>query len=248
MNGASKEMNDERNFMRIDILTIFPEIFPPVLGSSILKRAARAGVVTYHLHDHRDWSSDKHRKVDDRPFGGGPGMVMRPEPFFEAVEQIKGEGAQEPGLASPHVVLLCPQGEKLAQPVSERLAGHNWLILLCGHYEGVDERVRQQLADQEISIGDYVLTCGELPAMVLIDSVVRLLPGSLGDHRSAEEESFSEGLLEYPQYTRPVEYRGLRGPQVLRSGDAGRIRAWRKLQSLRRTAARRPDLENEQQS
>ena len=230
--------------MRIDVLTIFPGIFSPVLGSSILKRAIAKGVAQVRVHDLRGWSRDKHRKVDDRPYGGGPGMVMRPEPFFAAVEDLKKSGSA--GKAGegiePHLILLSPRGRRLTQAVAQRLSGRPWLILLCGHYEGVDERVRLGLADEELSIGDYVLTCGELPAMVLIDSVVRLLPGALGDLQSTEEESFRGSLLEYPQFTRPVEFRGMTVPEVLRSGDRDRIRRWRKLQALRRTWTDRPDL------
>lgn len=224
--------------MRIDVLTIFPEMFPPVLGTSILKRAAAKGVVKIGVHDLRDWSNDKHRKVDDRPYGGGPGMVMRADPFFLAMEELKKKQRK----AKPHVVLLSPAGEKLTQKKAQALARKPWLVLLCGHYEGIDERVRLGLAQEELSIGDYVLTCGELPAMVLIDSVVRLLPGSLGDEQSAVQESFSGNLLEYPQYTRPVEFRGMRVPDVLLSGDAKRVEEWRRLQALRRTHAERPDL------
>ena len=224
--------------MRIDVLTIFPEMFPPVLESSILARAAAKKVIRIRVHDLRDWSNDKHRKVDDRPYGGGPGMVMRADPFFRAVEQLKKKAR---GLKA-HVVLLSPQGEKLTQKKAEALSKKPWLVLLCGHYEGVDDRVRQKLAAEELSIGDYVLTCGELPAMVLIDSVVRLLPGSLGCERSAADESFSGNLLEYPQYTRPVEFRGMRVPDILLSGDAPRVAEWRRLQSLRRPRAQRPDL------
>jgi len=223
--------------VRIDVLTLFPEMFPPILGTSILSRAIAKKVVRVGVHDLRDWSNDKHRKVDDRPYGGGPGMVMRAEPFFLAVEDLKKQAS-----GAPHVVLLSPQGEKLTQGKAQELAAKPWLILLCGHYEGVDDRVRERLVQEELSIGDYVLTCGELPAMVLIDSVVRLLPGSLGDDQSASEESFSGNLLEYPQYTRPVEFRGMRVPDVLLSGDAPRVAEWRKLQALRRTQARRPDL------
>ena len=224
--------------MRVDILTLFPEMFAPVLGSSILARASAKGVVQVEAHNLRDWSKDKHHKVDDRPYGGGPGMVIRPEPFFDAVEDLK---QRHPGM-TPHVVLLSPRGDPWTQEAARRLAQKPWLILLCGHYEGVDERVRTGLADQEISIGDYVLTCGELPAMVVVDSVVRLLPGSLGDGESAAEESFSGNLLEYPQYTRPVEFRGMRVPGVLLSGDLPRVAEWRRLQALRRTASQRPDL------
>ena len=226
-------------------------MFAPVLGSSILARAAKKKVLRARVHDLRDWSNDKHRKVDDRPYGGGPGMVMRAEPFFLAVEDLKkrydvpkGPSVRRIGVRpiAPHVVLLSPQGEKLTQEKAETLAKKPWLVLLCGHYEGVDERVRESLADEELSIGDYVLTCGELPAMVLIDSVARLLPGALGCEQSAAEESFSGNLLEYPHYTRPADFRGMRVPDVLLSGNAPRVAEWRRLQSLRRTRAQRPDL------
>lgn len=225
--------------MKIDVLTLFPEIFEPVLKSSIPGRAIAQGVAQVGVHNLRDWSKDKHRKVDDRPYGGGPGMVIRPEPFFDAVADLKRQAGKMP---APHVVLMSPRGETLTQSVARGLAQKPWLILLCGHYEGVDERVRLGLVDQELSIGDYVLTCGELPAMVVIDSVIRLLPGSLGDRTSVDEESFSGNLLEYPQYTRPVEFRGMRVPDVLLSGDLPRVAEWRKLQALRRTVSQRPDL------
>jgi tRNA (guanine37-N1)-methyltransferase len=222
--------------MRIDILTIFPEMFPPVLTASIVKRTIAKGLVQVAVRDLRDWSRDKHRKVDDRPFGGGPGMVMKPEPFFEAVGEITAQ-AKEPA----HVILLSPQGTQLTQAKARALSRRPWLILLCGHYEGVDERVRKGLAHEEISIGDYVLTCGELPAMVLVDSIVRLLPGALKGS-SAEEDSFESGLLEHPQYTRPAQYRGLKVPEVLRSGNSDLVARWRKLEALRKTAKRRPKL------
>lgn len=226
--------------MKIDVLTLFPEVFEPVLKSSIPGRAIAQGVARVGVHNLRDWSPDKkHHKVDDRPYGGGPGMVIRPEPFFDAVTDLKGQAGKG---QTPHVILMSPRGETLTQDVVRRLAQKPWLILLCGHYEGVDERVRLGLADQELSIGDYVLTCGELPAMVVIDSVLRLLPGSLGDRTSVDEESFSGNLLEYPQYTRPVEFRGMRVPDVLLSGDLPRVAEWRKLQALRRTVSQRPDL------
>ncbi len=229
--------------MRVDILTIFPEMFPPVLSASIVKRTIAKGLVKVLVHDLRDWSRDKHRKVDDRPFGGGPGLVMKPEPFFEAVDDLKRLAISDKRLekVSPHVVLLSPQGELLTQGKASALAAKPWLLLLCGHYEGVDERVREGLADEEISIGDYVLTCGELPAMVLVDAVVRLLPGALRA-ASAAQDSFQEGLLEYPQYTRPAEYRGMTVPEVLRSGDSGEVARWRRLTAMRRTAQRRPRL------
>lgn len=219
-------------------------MFPPVLGTSMLARAVAKGVARIHVHDLRDWSRDRHRKVDDRPYGGGPGMVMKPEPFFEAVDDLKRRAAAEAGetALSPHVILLSPRGERFTQRKAEELARRPWVILLCGHYEGVDERVRLGLAQEELSVGDYVLTCGELPAMVVVDSVVRLLPGCLGDEQSAEEESFRQDLLEYPQYTRPAEYRGMRVPDVLLSGDFPQVAEWRRLQALRRTAAQRPDL------
>jgi len=226
--------------MRIDVLTIFPEMFPPVLGASILKRAIAKKIVQVKVHDLRAWSRDKHKKVDDRPYGGGPGMVMRPDPFFDAVDDLKKQGTEP-----PHVVLLSPQGQKLTQTKVAELAKKEWLILLCGHYEGVDDRVRTGLAQEEISVGDYILTCGELPAMVLIDSLVRLLPGCLGDERSIQEESFHDNLLEYPQFTRPVEIRGMRVPEILRSGDHVGIKRWRKLHRLRRTFVQRPDLIHE---
>ena len=224
--------------MRIDIITIFPKMFEPVLNESIIKRAQNKGKVKIYVHNLRDWSFDKHKKVDDRPFGGGSGMVMRPEPIFEAVEYIKSR-VKGKGL---RVILLSPQGERLNQKIAKRLVKYKHLILICGHYEGVDERVRKYLVDEEISIGDYVLTGGELPAMVLVDSVIRLIPGVLGDKNSLNFESFEGNLLEYPQYTRPADFRDMRVPEVLLSGDHNKIGAWRKEQALRRTKQRRPDL------
>jgi len=223
--------------MRIDIITIFPKMFSPVLDESIIKRAQGKGKVKIHIHDLRDYTSDKHRKVDDRPFGGGSGMVMNAQPIFSAVGKLKTKAK-----TGAKVILLCPQGEKLTQKVAKRLAGYRHLILICGHYEGVDERVREKLADEEISIGDYVLTGGELPAMVLVDSVVRLLPGVLGDKNSLNFESFEGNLLEYPQYTRPADFRGLGVPEVLLSGDHNKISSWRQKEALKRTKERRPDL------
>ena len=226
--------------MRIDVLTIFPGMFDGVLGASILKRAIAAKRLTVRVHDLRRWSPDrKHRKVDDRPYGGGPGMVMRPEPFFAAVAALKTKAARG---ATPRVVLLTPQGTRLSQPVVRRLARAKHLILLCGHYEGVDERVREGLADEELSIGDYVLTGGELPAMVLLDAVARFVPGVLGHPESAYDESFSDSLLEYPQYTRPRVFRRKAVPDVLLSGDAKAIAAWRQSAAETRTRERRPDL------
>jgi len=225
--------------MRIDVVTIFPKMFTPVLNESIIKRAQKKGKVKIHLYDLRDYSRDKHRKVDDRPFGGGSGMVMRPEPIFSAVEDAKSKGARS---GSAHVVLLCPQGERLDQKRAKKLAKFKHLIFICGHYEGVDERVRQRLVNEEVSIGDYVLTGGELPAMVLIDTVVRLLPGVLGDKNSLNFESFEDNLLEYPQYTRPARYRDMEVPQTLLCGDHKKIENWRKKESLKKTKQKRPDL------
>ena len=224
--------------MRIDIITIFPAMFAPVLNESIIKRAKEKKKVEIAVHNLRDYTLDKHRKVDDRPFGGGPGMVMNPEPVFRAVEAIKLH------VKSPKskIILLCPQGKKLDQKIAGRLAKEKHLILICGRYEGIDERVREYIVDEEISIGDYVLTGGELPAMVLADSVVRLIPGVLGDKNSLNFESFTGNLLEYPQYTRPASFRGLRVPAILLSGNHTKIQSWKKKQALERTKRKRPDL------
>lgn len=222
--------------MRIDILTLFPEMFRGPFEASIVARAVEAGLVEIALHNIRDYARDKHQVVDDYPYGGGPGMVMKPEPIFEAVESVQAM-APEPGL----VVLLTPQGRLLDQQVAEDLRLPR-LILLCGRYEGVDERVREHLAQDEISIGDYVLSGGEIPAMVVVDAVVRRLPDALGSEVSLEEESHAQGLLEYPQYTRPAEFRGWSVPQVLLSGHHAEVARWRRRQSLLRTARRRPDL------
>jgi len=224
--------------MRIDIITIFPKMFEPVLNESIIKRARIKGKVQIYVHDLRDYSSDRHRKIDDRPFGGGSGMVMRPEPIFEAVETIKEKVKSK----KAKVILLCPQGERLNQKIAKNLAKHQQLILICGHYEGIDERVRESLVDKEISIGDYVLTGGELPAMVLVDAIVRLIPGVLGDKNSLNFESFEGNLLEYPHYTRPSNFKGMCVPRILLSGDHRKIESWRKGQALKRTKQRRPDL------
>ncbi len=222
--------------MRIDIITIFPEVFEPVLSSSMLGRAAEKGLAQFVIHDLRDYTTDAHRTVDDYPFGGGPGMVMKPEPFFRAHEAVTAADTRP-----ATTVLLCPQGTPFRQRTAVELAHAERLILLCGRYEGFDERIRS-LADLELSIGDYVLTGGELPAMVIVDAVTRLVPGVLGDASSAEEESFSMGLLEYPQYTRPSSYAGRDVPDVLVSGDHARIDRWRREQAVIRTAQRRPDL------
>lgn len=224
--------------MRIDILTIFPGMFEPILNESIMKRAQSKGKVKIFVHDLRDYTTDKHRKVDDRPFGGGSGMLMTPQPIFDAVKKIKSKAKSQ----KPRIILLCPQGKKLTQGGAKKLAKNKHLILICGHYEGVDERVRKYLADEEISIGDYVLTGGELPAMVLVDSLVRLIPGVLGDKFSLNFESFEGNLLEYPHYTRPADFRGMKVPVVLLSGDHKKIAIWRKEEALKRTKQRRPDL------
>lgn len=224
--------------MRIDILSLFPQVFADLLSCSIIGRARERGLVDIRLHDIRDYAHDKHRVVDDYPYGGGAGMVLKPEPIFEVVEAIK----VELELSSVPTVLLTPQGRLFNQEVARELAGYQHLILICGHYEGVDERVAEHLASDEISIGDYVLSGGEVAAMALIDCVVRLLPGVLGSEVSLEEDSHIGGLLEYPQYTRPPVYRGLAVPSVLLSGDHGEVARWRRQQSLLRTAKRRPDL------
>lgn len=224
--------------MRIDIITIFPGMFNCVLNESIMKRAQAKGKVKFYIHDLRDYTQDKHRKVDDRPFGGGSGMVMRPEPIFNCVDKIKSKTRG----ARTKVILLSPQGKKFNQACAKRFIKLNNLILICGHYEGVDERVRRYLVNEEVSIGDYILTGGELPAMVLIDAVVRLIPGVLGDKNSLNFESFEGNLLEYPHYTRPANFRNIDVPEVLLSGDHNKIGAWRKEESVRVTRERRPDL------
>lgn len=221
--------------MRIDIITLFPNMFAGPFAESIIGRAIEHHLVTIVAHDLRDCGLGKHRVVDDRPYGGGPGMVLKPEPLFELVERIKG-GDRVP------VILLSPQGRLFDQKVAWELATHEQLVLICGHYEGVDERVREHLASDEISIGDYVLTGGELAAMVAVDAVVRLLPGVLGSEESPRDDSHASGLLGYPQYTRPHVYRGWAVPQVLLSGNHSQVAGWRREQSLLRTLARRPDL------
>ena len=220
--------------MKIDVLTLFPGMFPGPLDESIIKRACESGRLRLGIRDLRDFTHDRHRKVDDRPFGGGPGMLMKPEPMFEAVEALRGEKTR--------VILTSPAGRPFRQGIARELAAEEHLLLICGSYEGFDERVRECLADDELSIGDYVLTNGALPAMVIIDSVTRLLPGVLGDDESSVDESFSDGLLEYPQYTRPAEFRGMNVPEVLLSGDHAAIERWRREQARLRTGQRRPDL------
>ena len=224
--------------MRIDILTLFPNMFSGPFDESIVKRAIDNNIVSIVLHNLRDWGLGKHKTVDDYPFGGGSGMVMKPEPLFEAVEVIKARGSD----SSAPVILLTPQGRVFNQKIAAEFANFGRLIFICGHYEGVDERVRKHLATDEISIGDYVLTGGELAVMVVIDAVVRHLPGVLGSEESASDESHTKGLLEYPQYTRPQTYQGWEVPQVLISGNHAQIAKWRREQSILRTFMRRPDL------
>ena len=225
--------------MRFDVLTLFPETFQGFLGQSVLKRAIDAGLVDVKLHNIRDWAKDKHHSVDDRPFGGGPGMVLKVEPVVDCAESVRRQDP-DPG----HLVMLTPQGRRLKQPDVERLAENQRILLLCGRYEGFDERIREILRPEEISIGDYVLNGGEVAAMVIIDAVIRLVPGVLGDDHSSESDSFSgpRRLLEFAQYTRPREYRGLEVPPVLLSGDHQEIARWREENSLERTRLHRADL------
>lgn len=222
--------------MKINVFTLFPEVFQPYLETSILKRAIQNQLVKVYLNNIRSWTVDKHHVTDDQPYGGGGGMVMKPEPIFTAVERVLGDGYEHP------IILLTPQGRLFDQSAAYELSEHREIALLCGRYEGVDERVRQHLVTDEISIGDYVLSGGELPAMVVIDSIVRLLPGALGAPKGAEEDSHSSSLLEYPHYTRPADFRGWEVPEVLTSGDHARIDRWRREQALLRTFQRRPDL------
>jgi tRNA (guanine37-N1)-methyltransferase len=220
--------------MKIDVLTLFPGMFTGPLDESIIKRARDAGLLELGIHNLRDYAHDRHRTVDDRPFGGGPGMLLKPEPIFEACENLAAEDTQ--------VILLSPTGRPFTQAIARELSGFGHLLLISGHYEGFDERVRESLADDELSIGDYVLTNGALPVMVIIDAVTRLMPGVLGDDESSLEESFSRGLLEYPQFTRPAEFRGMKVPDVLLSGNHAEIARWRAEQARLRTRDRRPDM------
>lgn len=220
--------------MKIDVLTLFPAMFAGPLDVSIVQRARNAGLLDLRIHNLRDWTHDRHKTVDDKPFGGGPGMVLKPEPLFEAVESLAGE--------KTHVILMTPAGQAFNQAKARELSEQEHLLFICASYEGVDERVVEALVDEEISIGDFVLTNGGLPAMLVIDAVTRLIPGALGHDESATEESFSHGLLEYPHYTRPAEFRGMKVPEILLSGHHAEIEKWRAEQAKLRTAQRRPDL------
>jgi tRNA (guanine37-N1)-methyltransferase len=229
--------------LRFDIITIFPEYFREVIDCGILRRARNAGLVEVRAHDLRQWTTDKHHVVDDRPFGGGDGMILKPEPIFAGVEALTGASRKEDFPANTRVVLLSAQGEVFSQALARDLSqSASQVVLLCGRYEGVDERVADVLATDEVSIGDYVLSGGEPAAMVVIDAVVRLLPGALGSETSALFESFSEGLLDHPQYTRPPEFRGLKVPEVLLSGNHAEIERWRKEAAIAKTKRKRPDL------
>jgi tRNA (guanine37-N1)-methyltransferase len=220
--------------VKIDILTLFPDICRAPLGESIMKRAQKNGIVDLRVHNLRDWTTDKHHVVDDAPFGGGQGMIMKPEPIFAAVEDLRNQASR--------VVLMSPAGDRFDQQMATRLSQEPHIIILCGHYEGVDHRVIEHLVDLEISIGDYILTNGAIAAVVLVDAIVRLLPGALGHEQSAVDDSFNHGLLEAPQYTRPAEFRDWKVPEVLLSGNHAEIAKWRKEQAIKRTREKRPDL------
>ncbi|MFC1961483.1 tRNA (guanosine(37)-N1)-methyltransferase TrmD [Chloroflexota bacterium] len=224
--------------MRIDVLTLFPEMFQVPFRSGILKRALDQQLVDIRPHNIRDYTHDRHHTVDDYPYGGGAGMVLKPEPIYEALEAVKASI----DTADLPVILLTPQGRLFTQKVAQELSGHANVVLICGQYEGVDERVREHMITDEISIGDYVLTGGELPALVVIDAMIRLIPGVLGSAASSQDDSHTHGMLEYPQYTRPAEFQGWPVPEVLLSGDHARIARWRREQVIRRTLSRRPDL------
>lgn len=227
--------------MRVDVITIFPELFPGPLGESVIGRARERGLLELVVHDLRDWAEPPHHQVDDEPFGGGGGMVLKPEPLFEGLEEVTRQ-VGDAGLRPGPVILLTPQGERLEQRRVVDLARRPQMTLVCGRYEGIDHRVREQLVDFELSIGDYVVSGGEVPAMLVVDAVTRLQPGALGDEDGAWNDSFSDALLDYPQYTRPAEYRGHGVPEILRSGDHGAVARWRRRQALWTTARRRPDL------
>jgi tRNA (guanine37-N1)-methyltransferase len=226
--------------MRFDILTLFPQFFETPLSSAIFQRARDKGLASFNTYNIRDYTHDKHNVVDDYPFGGGAGMLLKPEPVFEAIEDVLKD--RQPGEEPVPVILTTPQGRQFSQPMAYQLAEHKRLVILCGHYEGVDDRVREHIVTHEISIGDYVLSGGELAALVIADAVTRLLPGVLGSDESAAGDSHSDGLLEYPQFTRPAEFRGWAVPEILLSGNHAKIAAWRREQSLLKTAERRPDL------
>jgi tRNA (guanine37-N1)-methyltransferase len=228
--------------MRIDVFTIFPQMFDSPFGSGIFKRATDQGLAKLNVHNIRDYAHDRHHTVDDSPYGGGPGMIFKPEPVFEAVETVRSSVSQDPNVGSTPVVLLTPRGRLLSHDLALELSREPCLMLICGHYEGVDERIAEHLATVSISIGDYVLSGGELAAMVVADAVIRLIPGVLGSADSPLDESHTSGLLEYPQYTRPPEYRGWTVPEVLLSGNHAAIRKWRREQSLARTLGQRPDI------
>ena len=222
--------------MRFDIITIFPEMFREVFDFGIIRRAREAGLIEIAVHDLRDYTHDRHRQVDDRPFGGGAGMVMKPGPLFRAIEAVTH------GDTHATTVLLSPQGRLFSQQLAEEFSERKKLVLVCGRYEGIDERVVERAVSDEVSIGDYVLSGGEIPAMVVVDAVTRLIPGALGCNESAQQESFAAGLLDYPHYTRPAEYRGLKTPEVLTGGNHAEIEAWRRRKAVEKTARRRPDL------
>lgn len=228
--------------MKFEVFTLLPEVFPPYLESSILQRARQRGLIDVQVHNIRDYTHDRHHTTDDTPYGGGGGMVMKPEPVFEAVESVLGFDSNQTQPPPLPIILLTPQGRVFTQRVAEELSAHERIALLCGRYEGVDERIREHLVTDEISIGDYVLTGGELPALMIIDAVSRLIPGVLGDPTGAEDDSHSMGLLEYPHYTRPPEFRGWQVPEILLSGDHGKIEKWRREQAITRTLTRRPDM------
>jgi len=229
--------------MQFEVFTLLPEVFPPYLERSILQRARQRGLVSINVHNIRDYTHDRHHVTDDTPYGGGGGMVMKPEPVFEAVESVLGLDAHHSG-PNPDcpVIMLTPQGRVFSQSIAEELSRFERIALICGRYEGIDERIREHLVTDEISIGDYVLTGGELPALIVIDAVSRLIPGVLGDPDGANDDSHASGLLEYPHFTRPPEFRGWKVPEVLLSGDHARVAKWRREQSLLRTLARRPEM------
>ena len=228
--------------MQFEVFTLLPEVFPPYLESSILKRASERGLIDVRIHNIREYTHDKHHTTDDTPYGGGGGMVMKPEPVFEAVETVLGLNPPPDKPVAVPVILLTPQGRVFTQRVAKELSRHERIALLCGRYEGVDERIRTHLVTDEISVGDYVLTGGELPALTIIDAISRLIPGVLGDPTGAEDDSHSMGLLEYPHYTKPPEFRGIKVPEVLQSGNHAKIDQWRREQALLRTYNKRPDM------